>query len=151
MTKNKKLALVPANTAASEMFLTKLPDKKKLKRLSSPQLIRCEQVPIGGTVSGVLTGLVQNLSKEKKMGKAVVLTFHHKESDRHFMFPMTGVIRAAIQPYLDVESDADQTTTLKDGPDGLLGKTLFITRREDGKAKKFGGNRMFNFDVDIAE
>lgn len=153
MAKTKKLELVKGNhagaVALANDFIEQLPEKGKLKRISSPQLMKCEHVPVGATISGIVTGVVQNLAKKKEMKGALVIQLHHKRTDRHFMFPMTGVIKAALLPYLDNSNDED--IQFKDGDDSILGKTMFITRREDGVAKRYGGNRMFNFDVDIAD
>ena len=149
--KEKKLALVPAtpNALAANSFIEQLPDKAKLKRISSPQLLKVQQIPVGATVSGVIIGLIQNLAKKKEMKNALVIQLHHKKSDRHFMLPMTGTIKAAMLPYID-NSD-DENVKFKDGDDSIVGKTVFFTRREDGKAKRYGGNTMFNFDVDIMD
>lgn len=163
MKTDKKLKLTPAKpgtlavqTIASANILDfsseMMPDKKKLKRISAAPLLKFQDWPVGVIISGKVTGLIQNLAKDKKMVKSVVIQMYHAKTDRSFLLPMTGTIRAAMREYLDITGeDTDQErTTLKTGPDGILNKTIWVTRRETGHSKKYN-KEMFNFDVDVEQ
>lgn len=161
MAKNKKLEMVPKTTdeenkvalvAPSDFIVEQMPAKDKLIKLNLPSLLKPASIPIGATISGQVVKLIQNFTGDKKMKKSCVLEIHHPRTDRNFLFPLTGTVRKAFLPYLEVkgeDDDENQTTVLRPGKDGLVGKTIFLTRREDGQAKKYGGNKMFNFDVAI--
>jgi hypothetical protein len=157
-TKKQKLEMVPAGEAKevlapTDFIVEQMPDKSKLIKLNLPTLLKPGSVPIGATVSGTVVKLIQNFTGDKKMKKSCVLEIHHPRTDRSFLFALTGTVRKAVMPFLVVKGEDDddnQITELKPGKDGLAGKTIFLTRREDGVAKKFGGNKMFNFDVAIA-
>ncbi len=157
--KEKKLELVPASAEnkvelapPSDFLVEQMPAKDKLVKLNLPSLLKPSTIPVGATISGQVVRLIQNFTGDKKMKKSCVLELYHPRTDRSFLFPLTGTVRKAFLQYLEVEGEDDdenQVTKLKSGKDGLVGKTVFITRREDGQAKKYGGNKMFNFDVAI--
>jgi hypothetical protein len=153
----KKLELVPKtdtveNAVLPSDFAMVLPAQEKLKKLNLPTLLKPGTVPIGSTVGGIVVKLIQNFTGDNKMKRSCVLEIKSPNSDRSFLFALTGTVRKAVWPYLIVngeDTDDNQTTELKPGKDGLAGKTIYLTRREDGQAKKYGGNKMFNFDVAI--
>lgn len=154
-----KLEIIPASDeqaalmAPSPFIVEQMPPKEKLTLLNLPALLKPATVPIGATVSGTVVKLIQNFTGDKDMRKSCVLQIHHQKTDRDFLFALTGTVRKACQQFLIVKNEGkeDETTALREGKDGLIGKTIFLTRREDGKAKRYGGNKMFNFDVAIMD
>lgn len=102
------------------------------KRLNLPRLVKMAEVPIGATVSGKLVAIVGNITGRDDMREARLLHLENKGIE--FLFPMTGVIRKALEP-----DDSKKAET-------YVGRTLYFTRQADGTSGKFK-KAMFMFDV----
>ena len=98
-----------------------------LERRNMPRLIKPEDIPIGGGMAGQIVKFVPSPKKEVK-GDLVWLRLR---GGVEITFPVTGVLRQALNQELDKE----------------IGKVLIIIRGPDGHSKRFGGNKMFMFDV----
>lgn len=118
-------------------------DAKKLVRLNMPQLIKPGDVPIGGMVSGKIIKVIHSPVKTIK-GK--LLWLQH-ENGTEFMFPATGVIRAALAPGVQ-DDDKELVSILSQH----IGKNFYAKRNEDKPSKYVADSSgkkktMFVFDV----
>lgn len=123
------LALFQANNERIEQL--------KLERRNLPQMIKPSEVPVGGAIMGEIIKIVDSPVTTVK-GK--LLWLKH-ESDQEFLFPCTGVIRSALAPGIERDSEKLQTVLEKE-----IGK-IFIAKAQGTKPSKQGGRDMFMFDV----
>lgn len=114
-------------------ILTGYQAPKNLRRLNLPRLVKMDQVPVDATIVGRLVKIQDNITGKAEMREAKLLWLKSNEGTEReveFLFPMSGVIRKALEPK----------------PEEYVGKTLYITRRPDGVSGKFK-KAMFIFDV----
>jgi translation elongation factor EF-G len=124
-----------------------MPDVSKLKRRSLPKLVKPDEVPVGGVVSGEILDVCKSPSSTVK---GLVLHLRHA-SGQEFTFPATGTIRQALAPGTKNDDDKLMDILKKE-----VGKAFFAKRLEDGTTTKYSGKgegpkRMFQFDVFTSE
>lgn len=137
--KSKKLEMVPASGLAvsTPAALTTAELPKGLKKLTLPPLVKPEQVPIGGILSGEIVGLVNSISSRPDMRESKLLHLAH-ETGQEFLFPLTGTIKKALGG--------------NEGVEKAVGQTLFLQRTADGETEKYGGKKkVYMFDVYLKE
>lgn len=120
-----------------------MPDDAKLKRRNLPKLVKPDEVPVDGVVSGEIVAICKSPSS---VVKGLVLHLRHA-SGQEFTFPCTGTIRQALAPGFK-NDDAGLMDQLK----LEVGKQFFAKRLADGLTTKYGAatdapKRMFVFDV----
>lgn len=102
----------------------------KAKRLNLPRLVNiADEFPIGSALVGEVVKIVDNFTGKPEMKGSKVLWMRH-ESGAEFLFPLTGVVRKALEP----------------DPEKFIGKTISIVRNPDGFSGKYK-KAMFQFDV----
>lgn len=145
MSKEKKLEKVPATSNALSVISAPVSGKKKLKKLNLPPLVkfgdRPGQIAVGGSVSGVLMGLVDNFTGKSEMRGTKTIHMKH-ESGEEFLLPLTGGIKSTFRQLCDDKENLKPE---------YVGRFCIFTRRSDGVSKKYNGKAMFNVDVEIAE
>lgn len=135
-TKIAKLDLTKTVAAVQtlEIFAAKAGEKldapAKLKRRNRPPLVKPAACPIGGAVTGEIINVVPS---PKADIKGELLWLRHA-SGLEFLFPVTGVIKQALDPDLKKE----------------IGKQFFARRLPDGLSGKYK-KAMFMFDVFTSE
>jgi len=120
-----------------------MPAVDKLKRRNLPRLVKPDEVPIDGVVSGEIIAICPSPSSTVK---GLVLHLKHA-SGQEFTFPCTGTIRQALAPGT-TNDDAKLSAVLAKE----VGKQFFAKRLPDGATTKYSGKegtpkRMFQFDV----
>lgn len=103
-------------------------DVTKLKRVNMPPIVKPATIPVGKWVQGELMAVVDSPNEEID-GKLLRLKYGEQE----FLFPLTGQIAAALGAE----------------PEKYVGQKFAAKRGPDGASKKYGGNRMFSFEVFI--
>ena len=168
MVKTEKLEMVPHNPQSLFAQADELAKEMAgAERLNLPEMVNFKQMPIGMTVSGVVVKLVENFTGKKDMRKARLIQCQHK-SGAEFLLPLTGVIKNALKSFL-IESEELRAAAVKAAKGDkkelaeielldfytlspeLVGRTLFITRRNDSTSKKYGDKPMLMFDVLIGK
>lgn len=145
MSKNTKTELAIAKTenkpspAMLALFNAPAGMEKKLVRRNLPQLVKPDQVPVGGLVSGVILKIVEQASKT---GDAMFSLWLRHESGAEFLFPVGGVIRNALLPGVDRKDVA----AIKKGLTAEVG-AMFAAKRLDDKQSESFKKKMFVFDV----
>jgi translation elongation factor EF-G len=110
---------------------------EKAERRNLPRMIKPGNVPVGGVVSGVIVAIVNSPATTVK---GFCIHLRH-ESGEEFLFPCTGVIRQALAPGREKDSQA-----LKDTLEKEVGKTLVATRKDSEFNEKYKKDQ-FMFDV----
>lgn len=104
---------------------------RKMERRNLPMLVLPKDVPVGGAVEAEIIKIVESPGIKKDKGEKVQRCMWLKhETGKEFLFPITGVIGAA----------------LSEAPEDEIGKIITIVRTPDrmsGKYKK----PMFVFEV----
>lgn len=131
---SKALALFTAGDA--------VPVFKNLKRRNLPQMVKPDEIPVGGAIVGEIMEIVDSPVATIK-GK---LLWMKHDSGREFLFPCTGVIRSALAPGIKDDDSKGLRTALEKE----IGKMLVAKRMPDKESGKFK-KRMFVFDVYTAE
>jgi hypothetical protein len=148
--KLKKLVLTPATTdspiyganpAAGAMVAhltaNELPDEKKFTKMNLPPLVKCQDVPVGVTISGKLVRLVANFTGRADMRESK--TIHLDNNGVEFLFPFSGQIKQTFKSMLTPDGEL---------PDKVIGKTIMLTRLPDSVTVKYGGEKIvYSFDV----
>jgi hypothetical protein len=143
-----------ADTVAVETLMGNLTVKEipnDLERMNLPVLVKADQIPTGATVSGKLVRLVPNFTGKDDLRNSNCIWLENNGTE--FMLPMTGQIKKAFEPFLDMEQVeekdsrgkkviTEKLTLHKDA----VGDEFFFTRLPDGKSKNYG-KRMFLFDI----
>lgn len=149
MAKEQKLTLAPIEPEAAKtnpmlagMTVEKMPEN--LEKLTLPPMLDLKTVTVGTVFSGRIIKMVENFTGKADMRKARLMHLQHS-SGMEFLLPLTGVIRNAFKDYIKVGKDDTETISPE-----LVGKTAYFQRLPDGSAKKYGGTRMFQFDIRLA-
>src|SRR3974390_815903 len=82
---------------------------KNVERLNLPRLVKCGDIPVGATISGKLIKIQANISGKEDMREAKCLWLQ-TDKGLDFLFPMSGVIRKALEP----------------NPEDYVGKKLYL-------------------------
>jgi hypothetical protein len=110
-------------------------NKKSMKRLNLPQLIKPDYIPVGGQISGKILAILDSPVSTIK-GKLL----HLETKAGEFCFPVTGAIRSALAPGVK-----DDDIKLREKLEKYVGQYLYAERGMN-KPSKFGRD-LFTFEV----
>jgi len=114
-------------------------NKKNLKRLNLPQMIKPDYIPVGGQISGKILAILDSPVSTIK-GKLL----HLETAAGEFCFPITGAIRSALAPGVK-----DDDIKLRGVLEKYIGQHL-LAERGMNKPSKFGRD-LFTFEVYTSE
>lgn len=146
----------PGMLALFQKTAREIPAMKKMQRLNLPQLVKPQDkenanIPIGGTISGVIVDVVKSPTSTVKGSLLWLHLVSFDDSDKpkktgiEITFPATGCIRNALAPGIERELHEDARLAMQKWKGFLL-----VAQRTDDKMDRNYGKVMTMWDVRLS-